>query len=142
MTNEPLIIERTFKAPVKKVWDAIIDKNVMRLMGFEVAEFRPEVGFEFRFSGGPKGDEYVHVCKVTEVAEGTKLAYSWRYDGHPGDSLVTYELFDEGNETRLRLTHEGLETIAVNGPAFARENFAAGWTEIIVKIVKEYVEKS
>ncbi|MCL4540124.1 MAG: hypothetical protein M1378_11115 [Bacteroidetes bacterium] len=26
-----------------------------------------------------------------------KLAYSWRYEGHEGNSRVTFELFPKGN---------------------------------------------
>ncbi|MCW3114716.1 MAG: hypothetical protein JWR18_3112, partial [Segetibacter sp.] len=47
-----------------------------------------------------------------------------------GNSVVTFELFDEGSKTRLKLTHAGLETFPANIPDFAKENFAEGWTYI------------
>ena len=46
-----------------------------------------------------------------DVVDGKKLTYSWRYDGYPGNSFVTFELFGEGQKTRLKLTHEGIETL-------------------------------
>ena len=70
-----------------------------------------------------------------------KIAYSWRYAGEEGDSLVTFELFPEGDKTRLKLTHEGLETFP-KLPAYARTNFETGWTEIIGSSLKQYVEGS
>jgi hypothetical protein len=50
-------------------------------------------------------------------------------------------LFPEGNKTRVRLTHEGLESFSANGPDFVKENFQQGWTDIIGISLKEIVEK-
>ena len=53
------------------------------------------------------------------------------YGGNSGDSVVSFELFDEGGKTRMRLTHVGLETFAPEtNPDFARGNFLAGWTAL------------
>jgi uncharacterized protein YndB with AHSA1/START domain len=142
MNNEPFIIERTFNAPAAKVWKAITNKNEMKHWYFDVSDFRPEVGFEFHFYGGDENNKYLHLCKITEVVPGKKLSYTWRYDNIEGVSHLTFELFDEGNKTRLRLTHAGLETFKTNDPNFAKESFAAGWTEIIGTMLKEFVERS
>jgi hypothetical protein len=53
--------------------------------------------------------------------------------------LVTFELFADGNETRLKLTHQGLETFPKTA-AFARKNFEAGWTAIIDSELKQFLE--
>lgn len=132
-------IERSFNASVERVWKAITDKDQMKQWYFELETFRPEVGFEFRFSGqGRKGEKYLHLCKVTEVVPMRKLAYSWQYEGHVGDSLVTFELFPEGNRTRLVLRHEGLETFPVH-PDFTRESFLQGWTELITVLLDNFL---
>jgi uncharacterized protein YndB with AHSA1/START domain len=141
MKNEPFVIERTYNAPVHKVWRAITDKDQMKQWYFDLAEFKPEVGFEFQFEGGSKDKTYLHLCRVTEVIADKKLTYSWRYDGYEGNSFVTFELFDEGDKTRLKLTHEGLETFPTGNKDFAKESFAAGWTQIIGTSLKEFVEK-
>jgi uncharacterized protein YndB with AHSA1/START domain len=140
MKNEPFVIERTYHAPVEKVWQAITDKNAMKQWYFDIAEFEPRVGFEFKFTANNEDKVYVHLCKVTEVVPGKKIAYTWRYEDYGGNSLVTFELFAEGDKTRLKLTHEGLETFP-KLPDFARESFAAGWTEITGTLLKNYVEK-
>lgn len=137
---EAVVIERTFNAPVERVWKALIDVEQMRQWYFDLKEFKPEVGFEFQFVVEHEGTTYDHRCKVTEVIPQKKLAYTWRYKGHEGDSLVTFELFSDGNKTRLKLTHEGLETFPKT-PAYARENFEKGWTEIIGSELKQFVEK-
>jgi uncharacterized protein YndB with AHSA1/START domain len=106
-----------------------------------LAEFKPEIGFEFQFYGGTEEKSYLHLCKITDVVPNKKLTYSWKYDGFAGESFVTFELFPEGDKTRLRLTHEGLETFPADVPDLARKNFEQGWTEIIGTSLKEYLEK-
>ena len=139
--SEPFVIERTYNAPVEKVWQAITFKSQMKQWYFDLAEFKPEVGFEFQFEAGEEGKKYLHRCKVTDVVTGKKLTYSWRYDGYEGNSFVTFELFPEGDKTRLKLTHAGLETLPVSNPDFAKENFAMGWTSLIGTMLKNFVEQ-
>lgn len=141
MKAEPFLIERTYNAPVTKVWEALTDRDKMKQWYFDLEAFKPEVGFEFRFYGGTEEKSYLHICVITEVIPGKKLKHSWIYDGYPGESFVTFELFDEGDKTtRLKLTHEGLETFPPLQD-FAKENFAKGWTHIIGISLKEYLEK-
>jgi uncharacterized protein YndB with AHSA1/START domain len=136
------VIERTYKAPIAKVWSAITDNVQMKKWYFDIADFKPEVGFEFEFTGqGKDGEKYIHLCKVTEVIKEKKLTHSWRYKGFEGNSFVTWELFAEGEKTKVRLTHAGLETFpATTNNAFAKENFAEGWTYITGTSLKEFVE--
>lgn len=142
MNDEPLIIEQTFIAPAEKIWKAITDKNEMKQWYFDLVDFKAEIGFQFQFTGGPPEKTYVHLCTVTEVVPGRKLTYSWRYDGYAGNSFVSFELFPEGKNTRVRLTHAGLETFPTENPDLARHNFEAGWTDIIGRSLKEYLEKN
>jgi|SRR5437588_505387 len=141
MKNEPFVIERTVKAPAEKVWKAITEKEQMKQWYFDIAEFEPKVGFEFTFNGGSEEKTYVHLCKITKVDPGKALQYSWRYKDYPGNSFVTFELFPEGNATRIKLTHEGIESFPQDSKDFARESFEAGWTYIIGKSIVEFVEK-
>jgi uncharacterized protein YndB with AHSA1/START domain len=69
-----------------------------------------------------------------------QIAYTWRYKGESGDSLVTFELLGEGEKTRVKLTHEGIESFPKT-PAYARKNFEAGWTAIIGTELKQFLEK-
>ena len=139
--TEAVMIERTFNAPVARVWKALTDADEMRVWYFDLKEFKPEVGFEFEFTVEHEGTKYHHLCKITEVIPQKKIAYTWRYAGEEGNSLVTLELFAEGGKTRLKLTHEGLETFP-KLPAYAKTNFEKGWTEIIGSSLKQYVEES
>lgn len=133
------VIEKIFNAPIDRVWKAITDKDDMKQWYFELADFKPEKGFEFQFYGGSEDRQYLHLCKITEVIFQRKLTYSWSYDQYEGMSYVTFELFPEGHQTRLKLTHSGLESFP-KLPDFAKESFAAGWTEIIGTSLKNFVE--
>ena len=138
---DAIVIERTFNAPVARVWEALTDVDQMRSWYFDLKEFKPEVGFEFAFVIEHEGNRYDHRCRVTEVVPEKKIAYTWRYERHEGVSLVTFELFADGDKTRLKLTHEGIETFPKT-PAYDRKNFEAGWTEIIGSSLKQFVEKT
>jgi uncharacterized protein YndB with AHSA1/START domain len=143
MKSEPFVIERTYDAPVKKVWEAITDKEQMKQWYFDVPEFKPEVGAEFHFYGtGTEGQQFKHLCKVTEVEIDRKLTYSWRYEGFEGNSFVSFELFPEGSKTKVKLTHAGLETFPADNASFRKENFMQGWTELIGTSLKNFIEEA
>jgi uncharacterized protein YndB with AHSA1/START domain len=142
MNNEPFVIERILNASAEKVWAAITDPAQMKEWYFDLPGFKAEAGYTFQFEGGdPAGKIYLHLCTVTEVVMNQRLSYTWRYDGYEGDSLVSFELFAEGESTRIKLTHAGLETFPASNPDLAKENFAAGWTDIIGRSLVAFVEK-
>jgi uncharacterized protein YndB with AHSA1/START domain len=140
--NTPITIERTFNASPEKVWQAITDKEQMKQWYFDLEEFKPEIGFEFQFEGGDDKQTFLHLCKVTDVIPGKNLTYSWRYGGYAGNSFVTFQLFEEGAQTRLRLTHEGLETFPAEVAPLGKENFVAGWNHIIGVSLKDFLKKT
>lgn len=112
----------------------------MKQWYFDLEDFRAETGFEFQFFGGEPGKiQYLHLCKITELIEGKKLTYSWRYHGYTGISFVSFELFPEGDMTQLKLTHAGLESFPASNPDFAKKNFERGWNEIIGTSLKNYL---
>jgi uncharacterized protein YndB with AHSA1/START domain len=138
----PYTIERTLKAPAEMVWKAITEKERMKEWYFDLKKFIPQKGFEFRFYGGHEdGIQYEHVCIITDVIQGEKLTYSWRYKGYAGISFVTFELFAKGDKTLLKLTHAGLESFPSDNPDFAKENFVEGWTHIIGTSLKDFLER-
>ncbi|HKC67438.1 MAG TPA: SRPBCC domain-containing protein [Bacteroidia bacterium] len=139
MNTEPFTIERTFNVPVALVWKAITNKEDMKKWYFDLAEFKPEKGFKFQFVGGPPETQYTHLCEVTEVIKEKKISYSWCYKGYEGYSEVTFELFENGNKTTLKLTHSGIESFP-KIPDFAPQNFAEGWTYIIGTSLDKFLQ--
>jgi len=130
MANGPMVIERTFEAPVDRVWRALTDPAQMRVWYFPMMEdFRAEVGFETRFNVHHEGRDFLHIWKVTEVVPGKKISYEWRFGGYPGHSLLTWELFGQMGMTWVRLTHAGLGSFRGDlYPELFRDNFVQGWT--------------
>lgn len=139
--GEDYVFERHFKASPAKVWAAITDPDKIRAWGFGIADFRAELGFMFEFDGGPdEGPKYHHTCIVTEVVPGQRLTYTWKYATHPATTYVRWEIFPDGEGSRLVLTHRGLDQFAASDPNLARENFALGWTDIVGEILAGQVE--
>jgi uncharacterized protein YndB with AHSA1/START domain len=141
MIQEPLVIEVTYNASVEKVWQALTDNEQMKQWYFDIDGFRPEVGFQFTFKGENEGRVFIHLCRITEVTPFQKLKHSWQYEGLDGLSYVTFELFPKEDQTRLKLTHEGLETFPQNKD-FQRENFVQGWTQITGTHLRNFLEKT
>lgn len=144
MKNETVSIERTYPAPIEKVWDAITDPQQMRQWYFPMMEdFRPEPGFQTKIDVVAGGKHFLHLWKVVEVVPGKKISYEWRYEGYPGNSLVSFELFEASEGTKLVLTHEKLETFQGDQyPELGKDNFLQGWTMFIGANLKNYLDKT
>ena len=142
MNHPPFVIEKTVNATPDRVWSAITDPVKMKQWYFDIKGFKLEIGTEFTFSGynAEKNHTYVHLCRVVEVIPQKKLMHTWRYEGFSGDSTVTWELFDEGPKTRVKLTHEGIETFKGEiHPELAFHNFERGWTQIVTINLEKYL---
>lgn len=141
MKTDPIIVEQVVNATPGEVWKALTDKDQMKSWYFELKDFKPQVGFKFDFLGGSDDKQYLHLCKVTEVEENQKLSHTWVYDNYEGNSIVTWQLFEAGEGTRVKLTHVGTETFPKDDPNFARKSFEAGWNQIVRTSLKDYFEK-
>ena len=128
VNETPLVIERTFNAPAEKIWKAITDLSQMKQWYFpQLEQFKPEKDFETQFNVHHEGKDFLHIWKIKEVVPMKKISVEWKYGGYPGNSLVSFELFPQGNKTKLKLTHEGIETfIPAEHPELAKENFEQG----------------
>ena len=141
--NTPVVLERIFNSPVEKVWHAITDINQMRLWYFpQLENFQPEKGFETQFNVHHEGKDFLHIWKVKDVMPMKKISIEWRYEGYPGNSLVSFELFSRGNQTRLLLTHEGIESfMPAKYPELGKKNFIEGWTAFMDNELKQFLER-
>jgi uncharacterized protein YndB with AHSA1/START domain len=135
---EPLVKEVVLDASVSRVWKALTDKDELKQWCFEMEAFQPEVGFEFRFYGEKDGHKFLHLCKVLEVEVEKKMKWLWSYKDVPGNTYVTFELFPQGNKTKLRLSHEGLEKLPQD-ENYAKQNFAEGWNMILGQLLPKHL---
>lgn len=142
MRNNSIVLERLFDVSSERVWKAITDKNEMKSWYFDLKDFNAQVGFQFQFTGvSNNGVTYIHLCEITEVVPNKKLTYSWRYEGYSGVSFVTFELFEQGNKTLLKLTHSGIETFPLENTDFALHNFENGWNEILNNSLARHLDR-
>jgi len=137
----PLIVEKTYNASANKVWKAITDENQMKKWYFETLKsFKPEVGFETKFSVQADDKDYLHIWKVTKVIPDKSISYTWKFGGYPGESLVTFEISEENNLTKVKLTEVGIESFPQDNPDFTRENKLIRWNYFMGKRLKEHLD--
>jgi uncharacterized protein YndB with AHSA1/START domain len=130
-------MEQVYDAPIRRVWQALATESEMRAWYFpQLSKFEPVAGFKFEFSNA--GSSYQKEWQVTNVVDGRMLAHNWSYIGYPGSSEVTFELFEEGDRTRLKLTHTGLASFPAD-PHFARHRFENGWKQILGTNLKHHL---
>jgi len=141
--EEPIIVEQTFNTSIDTVWNAITKIDQMRQWYFDsIPSFKPEVGFETHFNVQSQDRNFLHMWKVTEVVSMKKITYNWKYEGYAGDSFVLFELFEENNSTKLRLTHQVTVSFPEDIPEFLRESGVEGWTFFIKKGLKDFLKKN
>jgi uncharacterized protein YndB with AHSA1/START domain len=134
-----LILEKELNAPSDLVWKAFTEFKLLKQWMPFFSEFKAEVGFETRFPLGPdESHQYRHIVRVLEVIPHKKLTYTWYYEGYSGKSHVSYELFPQGQKTKVVLTHTITEAFP-DSPHFAKKNFVQGWTYMIDEL-KKFVE--
>jgi uncharacterized protein YndB with AHSA1/START domain len=133
--------EYTYNAAPELVWKAITDKSEMKKWYFDLAEFIPEIGFEFSFWGGTEQRQYLHLCRITEVITSKKLCHTWSYEGIPGETTLCFEIETIGEGlTKLKLSHSGFETFPADNPDLDPKNFDEGWSHILGTSLKNYLE--
>jgi uncharacterized protein YndB with AHSA1/START domain len=136
----PFVMEHVYNATIQRVWEALTETEQMKQWYFpQLVSFEPFIGCKFKF--GHDGSPYQKEWTVTEVIKSRKLAHTWVYKGYPGLSEVSFELFPEGDKTRLRLTHTGLESFP-DDPHFARSRFEGGWATIIGNNLNKFLENT
>ncbi|MDP3353676.1 MAG: SRPBCC domain-containing protein [Flavobacteriaceae bacterium] len=138
---KPIIIEQIFNQNIETVWNAISQLDQMKQWFFEnIPAFNAEVGFETQFNVKAPSQDFLHCWKIIEVIPNKKIVYRWKYKNISGEGIVTFELFEKNNQTKLVLTNEGLESFPQDTPEFARESCIAGWNYFIKKRLKEYLK--
>ena len=141
-TDQAIIVEEVFKAPVEYVWVSITELDKMIQWYFDnIPAFEPVVGFETSFIIQVEDRVYPHVWKITEVVPQQKISCDWTFKGISGRSLVTFELIKEKDQTRLKLTNTVLEDFPENVPEFTRESCTGGWNYFIKESLKSYIDK-
>lgn len=114
-------------APIARVWAHLVDRDKLARW-LMTNDLTAEVGARFTFTAPPSGawDGRLH-CKVTELVERERLAFTWNANDIGAETVVTVRLEEIQSGTRLTLTHTGFDG-ALPG---AEGRHAAGWTRAL-----------
>jgi len=133
---EKLILTRTFKAPVERVYAAWTDPEKMRRwfapgdMTVPDAEADVRVGGRYRVTmQGGECEFNVTGGVYREVIPNHRLVFTWQWEGTDLETLVTLEFRSvSANETELTLTHEGFDNEST------RDKHGEGWNGCLVNL--------
>lgn len=130
-----LRIASTIKAPRAKVFAAFTTPDIMakwfapgtRMPKPEVLDVRP--GGNFRIVMQGEDDAPTAIGEYKEVIDGSKLVFTWSWDGDPSQpTLVTITFADVAGDTEVVLVHERFAS------AETCEHHRQGWQAIIDKL--------
>lgn len=124
-------------APIDKVWESVTNAEKLGSW-FMPNDFKAVEGHEFSLQSpfGPSP------CRVEKVEAPHFVRFAWDTDGW----FVTFELKQVGEQTEFTLTHGGWKEAShiipkANMPAEAvQKNMDGGWTMLVGKKLKEFVE--
>lgn len=128
-------IKQTYliRAPVAKVWQALVDPKVIEAWGGGPAKMDDKVGTKFSLWGKSIWGTNTRVFKEK------KLVQDWLSDSdnQPWEkaSVVTFTLEPEKEGTRVKLLHENI-------PDRDAKDIASGWRDYYLGPLKAYLEKS
>lgn len=117
------------KAPLEKVWQALVDPKVIDEWDGGPAEMSDRVETQFSLWGGD-----IH-GKNIEVILYKKLVQQWKEDDWQDFSKVTFKLSKKGDKTQLDLLHEDI-------PDSKAKDIEAGWKSYYLGPLKDLLENS
>jgi uncharacterized protein YndB with AHSA1/START domain len=120
--------EISVSAPRETVWRYLADPDLLAAWLMR-NNFSGRVGEPFQFFARPSQDwDGVLYCKLVEFDPPRKVAYTWDANDINGETLVTVELSEQADGTRIRLIHSNFEHAALDVEPIVRRH-DAGWTD-------------
>jgi uncharacterized protein YndB with AHSA1/START domain len=136
----PIEKKLTVNAPVSKVWEALTDPTELQKWMLMSTNFEPKTGKDFTFQADTTEEwDGVFKCSVKEVVENKKLSYTWDTAFINAETLVEFELTENGDKTELSLVHSGWDKMAANQEE-TRNSHSEGWDLRLGQKLKEIVE--
>lgn len=131
--------EIIINAPVSKVWKALTEQKQIEKWFMAPDNFIPEIGTTFHMTGTKDGESFPHTCTILEAIPEKKLSYTWNMSAIDGETIVAWELEEQGTATKLTLTHSQWNKVKFNTPSLSHNDFINGWNHFTNKL-KEYSE--
>ncbi len=129
-------IERRFPAGQSELWQAWTVPEELarwwwpeRFQTIHHIDARPGGSYRFTTADVPPMGQLELAGVFEQVQPPRYLAYTWRWESDLGhESRVTVEFLPEGNETLIRVRHEGLRDDA------DRDNHVVGWNDCLDRL--------
>ena len=135
MSRTALQLQRIYNASREEIFEAWTDPAQMREWlcpagaTIPLIEVDLRVGGMFRIDMQSEHGTSSHTGVYQEIIPPEKLVFTWSsINTQNKETLVTVKLFDQGQQTELVLTHEGLPDKKV------QEMHAMGWESILDKL--------
>ena len=131
MPSHHLRLAKTLRVPIQKVWQALTRREEIAswfgpsdAFRIEVLEWDCRIGGAYRIAmHDPEGTTHTCFGEFRDIDDPHRLAYTWSWEGAPPmDTLVVFELAEEGTNTSLRFSHSGFPSDEV------RDQHEMGWT--------------
>jgi len=117
------------KAPVEKVWDALVNPKAIERWGAGPAKMSDKENFEFKLWGGDVFGENI------KVVPNKLLEQNWYGGSWKKPSKAKFLLKSFGEDTELFLEHTDV-------PEEEFEDIDKGWDDYYFGPLKEYLEKN
>jgi uncharacterized protein YndB with AHSA1/START domain len=135
MATVPTVrISKMMPARREDVFNAWLDADGMRhwMCPGDIKETDIEidarVGGKFRLVMHGEENDYEMTGEYVAIEPPTRIVFTWESNVTSGESLITLEFQDHGDETELVLIHERLTDAETAG------NYEKGWTSILEKL--------
>ena len=139
-TDDPIIVEQILDSSRQQIWKAISDPTEMRLWFFEnIGSFSPEIGFRTQFVVLSGDRTFTHLWEIIDVVPHQRITFNWNYEEYSGDSEVSFEVLENADGLKLRLTHRVIDSFPDDIPEFSRESGLQGWRYFIQSSLKEHL---
>lgn len=116
------------KAPVEKVWDALVNPEVIKRWSGSPAKMDGNVGTSFKLWGGEM------YGTNTKVVEYKLLEQDWYGGDWAKPSKASFELISKNYQTEVLLIHKGF-------PEEEMDDFAEGWNSYYLGAIKKMFEE-
>jgi glutathione S-transferase len=141
-SHPPIVMRRVLKAPPARVFDALINPDLIRRwmcpesLTVVAVENDPVVGGRFRIEmHEPDGRIYPAHGTYREIRPPQRLAFSWIWETGVTSGVeteITIELTAQGNDTLFVMTHRGLPSEE------ERQSHDGGWTSAINQLERMF----
>ncbi|HEX7736893.1 MAG TPA: SRPBCC domain-containing protein [Ktedonobacteraceae bacterium] len=134
MNEDSIIQEAVYPYPIWSVWKALTSAEALA-QWLMPNDFAPKLGHRFTMQSAPRdGWNGVIECQVVALEPPHRVAYTWRGGGESSriDTLVTFTLATEDQQTRLRLEHAGFASTGEAG-LLVRDLLSRGWKSHVLQ---------